>query len=175
MAQQLRAAGQEVALLALLDTKAPGYPEFPAWPLRAAAHLHTYLKAAPNDRREYLRVRVRGVRDQVRRRTLLLLLRQRAGAVDRALDDIGIQHIHAAYSYTRDQYPGKITLLRAEVQPIGCRPEPTNGWSRYALDGVEVLPVPGEHATIVEEPHVRELARQLQGALGRASGGVGRD
>ncbi|MGV3722261.1 MAG: non-ribosomal peptide synthetase, partial [Actinomycetota bacterium] len=170
MAQQLLAMGENVALLALLDTKAPGYPRFPGVAQRVAAHLLTILKASPAGRREYARVRLQAAKDQVRRRFLLAVSRRTVGSVDRTLGDIGILHIRAAHAYVRQPYPGMITLLRAEVQPIGCIPDSTNGWSELAQGGVEVLPVPGEHATIIEEPHVAELARALTAALSRARG-----
>ena len=36
-----------------------------------------------------------------------------------------------------------------------------NGWQGYLLNGVHVVEVPGGHATMFEEPHVRILAKRL--------------
>jgi thioesterase domain-containing protein len=165
MAQQLVAAGQEVALLALLDSKGEDYPRFPSSGARVLAHLRSLAMLKTADRRHYLEVRIRGAWDLLRRLVLLRIYRRRAISVFRALDDIGIAHIDAALAYHRKPYPGCITLFRAAEQPVGCIPNPTNGWERLALGGVEVVHVPGEHATIIEEPHVATLARRLREVL----------
>ena len=41
------------------------------------------------------------------------------------------------------------------------------GWGKLALGGVEILDVPGDHATMVKEPHVRALAERLSHCLSR--------
>ncbi len=42
------------------------------------------------------------------------------------------------------------------------------GWSRLAGEGLEIRHVPGNHITLIQEPHVRELAEQLEACLQRA-------
>jgi thioesterase domain-containing protein len=39
------------------------------------------------------------------------------------------------------------------------------GWIKYAKKGVKVYDVPGDHATILKQPHVKQLAHALQKAL----------
>jgi amino acid adenylation domain-containing protein len=170
MAQQLLAAGEQVALLALFDSTAPGYPTFPSPARRFLAHARNLAALPLGGKLKYLRVRARAGADRLRRLVLLRHYRKRKqAAVEQALQDIGIAHIDATRSYQRKEYAGRITLFRALVQPVGCIPEPTNGWSRLALGGVEVIEVPGEHASVVEEPHVRVLAARLGERLGRVS------
>jgi hypothetical protein len=41
-------------------------------------------------------------------------------------------------------------------------------WSSLAPEGFEVRIVPGNHLTMVEDPHVRVLAQELQSCLDRA-------
>jgi thioesterase domain-containing protein len=38
-------------------------------------------------------------------------------------------------------------------------------WERLAAGGLEVVPIPGLHKTILQQPHVRELARILDAHL----------
>ena len=45
--------------------------------------------------------------------------------------------------------------------------DPTLGWGRVAVGGVEVHTVPGSHMTILEAPHVESLARILGECLAR--------
>jgi len=171
MAQQLARAGERVALLGLLDSTGPGYPRFPSRLRRMVAHLRYFLAQPAAGRGHYVKVRAEALRDLLRRRCLGTWYRRvyRSGdTLPRLLDDIGIGHIQAAREYRRSEYPGEITLFRAELQPIGCIPEWDNGWSPVARGGVEVLPVPGEHASMVEEPHVAALAAAVESALARS-------
>jgi thioesterase domain-containing protein/acyl carrier protein len=178
MAQQLRRDGETVALLGMLDSKGPGYPRFPGKLARVWAHVRHFVQLPAPGRRHYLAVRARGARDLARRRFLrrwFQHVRHAEGALPRVLDDIGISHIQAGREYQRQPYAGSIILFQASHQPIGCIPEWDNGWSRIALAGVRVYPVPGEHAEIVEEPYVRVLAEQLALALQDAAAPVSPD
>jgi amino acid adenylation domain-containing protein len=168
MAHQLLQAGEEVALLALLDTRAPGYPRFAGTGARIAAQLKGFTSAEPAQRGQFVRARVKSTFDYLRRRVLVrAYFRERAAGIERALADIGIAHLRAAHTYRCRPYPGRITLFRAEVQPLGCVPDPYNGWGPLAEGGVEVHCVSGEHATLVSQPHVQELARKLGKCLER--------
>jgi thioesterase domain-containing protein len=169
MAHQLRDAGEAVAALVLLDCKGPGYPQFPAWQSRVAAHLR-HFRALPNSERlEYLRVRAQSVYDLVRRRFLSEnYQRHKEASLDRALRDIGIAHLHAAYEYQLRPYAGAVMLMRAEQQPIGCLPDPCNGWDQVVTGHLEIVPVPGDHASLLLEPHLRTLATRLTETLTRA-------
>jgi amino acid adenylation domain-containing protein len=166
MAHQLLEAGEEVALLALFDTRAPGYPAFAGRGVRIAAQFKALLSEAPEARWRFVRDRLKSAQEILRRRLLMhSYFRGKAAGVERALADIGIAHLHAAHSYRSRAYPGRITLFRAESQPLGCIPDPNNGWGPLALDGVRVYPVSGQHATLVEEPHVQTLAAGLKDCL----------
>jgi len=171
MAQQLLRAGEQVALLGLLDSKGPGYPRFPGRLPRAKAHVSHFLNLEHAQRGQYLRVRATGLRDLTRRRILVRWydhIDRSEETLPRLLEDIGISHLRAAREYRRQPYPGRITLFKAEHQPIGCIPEWDNGWSRISPD-VAVHPVPGEHATMLDPPHVSALAAAFTDALGTPS------
>jgi thioesterase domain-containing protein len=67
-------------------------------------------------------------------------------------------------------YPGRITLLRPTEVPVDVGPTPPDrGWGRLA-DIVDVSFVPGQHHTMVNEPHVRVLAERLRACLQIESG-----
>ena len=46
-------------------------------------------------------------------------------------------------------------------------------WGALTPAGFDVRIIPGNHLTMVEEPHAHVLARELQGCLDRASGAAG--
>jgi amino acid adenylation domain-containing protein len=170
MAQQLQAAGEQVALLALLDSRGPGYPRFPAAPVRAARHLANLVRLNPAARAEYLRIRMKAVRNLWSRYVLGRVYgrrRQDARTLPGVLQDIGLAHYQAFCEYERLPYSGRVTLFRAGSQPVGCDFDPHNGWKPLALGGIDVLEVPGEHAEIVEAPYVTHLAAQLRVVLDR--------
>ena len=51
------------------------------------------------------------------------------------------------------------------MQRFLCSHQPDKGWSRLAAGGVEVRPVPGNLFTMLQQPHVRGLAKQLRACL----------
>jgi hypothetical protein len=75
-------------------------------------------------------------------------------------------NVRAMMSYSPQPYPGRMTLFRSQAQP-GTDADPSLGWSAVAVGGVAICTVPGDHFTMVREPHVRELAAQLHHRLQR--------
>jgi thioesterase domain-containing protein len=80
--------------------------------------------------------------------------------------------IEVMRSYEAGVFPGRITLFRARdediEEPVG--PEtPSLGWEALAA-GVDVHVVPGTHATMGQEPQVRELAACLAACLEAVDG-----
>ncbi len=149
MAQQLRARGEEVALLALLDTvseyAAPPRIGSLAWTIdgvrRAAA-------------------RVRGVAAGM---PLLTphsesLFRRRA-AVRR--------HLAAIAAYRPGPYGGPLDVV---VSERWHRKSATLGWDALARGGLRVHVVPGDHASYIRT-HARDTAEVLSACLERSQGG----
>jgi thioesterase domain-containing protein len=67
--------------------------------------------------------------------------------------------------YTPKRYPIRLTLFRACTRPLLHSQSADLGWGEWAAGGVDILPVPGHHASILREPGVQLLARQLQSAI----------
>ncbi len=76
-------------------------------------------------------------------------------------------NLRAFQEYTAKPYTGRITLLRARARPLFHSHEADLGWSKFALGGVEIKTVPGNHNSILQEPLVRTLAAQLKSGLDR--------
>jgi non-ribosomal peptide synthetase component F len=66
--------------------------------------------------------------------------------------------------YLVGPYSGRITLIRPSDAPFPVTTLPDRGWGRLPFD-VEVHFVPGQHHSMVKEPHVEELARVLDACL----------
>ncbi|OYD87117.1 non-ribosomal peptide synthetase, partial [Nostoc sp. 'Peltigera membranacea cyanobiont' 213] len=84
----------------------------------------------------------------------------------------------------QNAYPSQITCLRASevnAEDNSSRPEyleilqdPALGWNEFSAKPVEVHIVPGDHVTMMTEPHVLTLAERLQICIDkvRVNGGV---
>ena len=67
-----------------------------------------------------------------------------------------------AYSrYRPGQFPGKVTLFRVYERPSYVRSDLTAGWKDYAAE-LEIIDVPGTHATLLGEPHIERLALEMK-------------
>jgi amino acid adenylation domain-containing protein len=71
--------------------------------------------------------------------------------------------------YAPIPFPGIVTLFTAKHRPLLSGASRDLGWARYALGGVEVHEIAGDHDGILDEPNVRVLAGELKECLGRLS------
>ena len=169
IAQQLRAAGCEVGLLGMLDTRQPKY-------MRAAsrvAPLHQriywrlrllYLRTrARNDRLRYL---LRRLRSRVQRVNYMYAVNKGHGKVASAVRDVEEINYVAGLTYTVRPYPGEVTLFRAEQDHPRHRPVPPDlDWGRFAGGGLKIKTLPGTHGGILDEPGLSVLATEVATAL----------
>ncbi|MEK7728729.1 MAG: hypothetical protein AAB354_09975, partial [candidate division KSB1 bacterium] len=74
--------------------------------------------------------------------------------------EVGRRHNKARKNYMPKPYAGRITLFRNG--DAGETPDYQRKWASLALGGLAVHTVPGDHQTILLEPHVRVLAQRLR-------------
>jgi aspartate racemase len=173
IAQQLRAQGQEIALLALFDTAAPGYHK-PAsisndgqpstFRYQILFHLRRFLRLSIQDQLTYLWERIKWHlttgKLSLFYKTYLRYVR-RSPQEARILDVVRA-NIQAAKSYIPPAYPGQVTLFRATDKLLGLGNDPDMGWSKLTTGGVKIYEICGSHKGIVEEPQVKGLAEKLK-------------
>ncbi len=91
---------------------------------------------------------------------------------NRRILDVLVGTLKATYSYVRQPYPGKVTVFRASEKHI-MAPDPTLVWvellSVMAAKDIQVVNVPGNHYTFILEPHVKVLADRLKNCLDGSS------
>ena len=79
--------------------------------------------------------------------------------------------IRVMMNYKFNPYVGPITLFRAtEVDPAIAEDtaflnDPTMGWAALSTQPVRIHNIPGTHASIGREPHVKVLAAKLSACL----------
>jgi thioesterase domain-containing protein/NAD(P)-dependent dehydrogenase (short-subunit alcohol dehydrogenase family) len=173
MARQLRAAGEEVAMLVLLDTPLPSRPR-----LSRADRLKIQVQ---NLRREGLGYVGRWARS--RWRWELGKVRRRLGLERRVevATSFHNQTIEAAFRASLQRYavePQDVRTWLFRPALDACYDlgngrfasrarelvRPDNGWTTYVPD-LRVVEVPGDHDSMVLEPNVRSLARYLREAI----------
>lgn len=170
MAQQLRAVGQTVELLALLDTFNPHALPFAR--RRAIRQWRRLRSLSWSEQFAYIRKRLADKgRSLLRRlrRNVSYRVQKRGGMVRQGLMQAQVmaRQSRAAYRYVPQPYPGRVTLVRSQQKLETGRVDSDDfGWSRL-VDDLEVLRVPALHHEMMREPHVQHLARVLDACLSR--------
>jgi thioesterase domain-containing protein len=166
MARQLRAAGQEVAILALLDSRVESAKQSTieaskerltrtvAFNLRYAFHIGLLTFA----RQKFRNLRMRA---NIRLWTIKNSLGVKPSA--RALD-VEEAFLLALRNYVPQSYEGDANLFRAKDE-LCSYSDPTLGWGDLVKGRLEILEISGDHDTILHEPHIGMLARVLNSCL----------
>ena len=175
MATQLLDQGQEVALLAILDTPAPVPGDIPVevdlddaeYLSRIAISIERFFGKSlsvsyeelqplkPDERLNYLLDRLKMVNffPPEAKPSQIRGFLQVAKANDQA------------YYVPKGVYPNRITLFRASEE---FRDDLAMGWDKFSCESVDTHDVPGDHITMVTEPHVQVLAEKLRACLDKA-------
>lgn len=187
MARQLTERGKEVALLALLDTSTPEYKakltpgttklsiRLNKTQQRVQLHVDNLKSRDTLDKLRYLiskagkgftsyRRKARNAYKQSIRKLYTNI--KGAGAIPRSYIQLEDQLVRARKRFVPKPFHGKAILFRASVQPFGIEHDPLLGWDTY-LDEIEVHEVHGHHTSIVVEPYVGGLAKELNVYLDR--------
>jgi len=136
-ARQLLAGGQEVSLLALLDTYFPGAKWQPYAAISRAQRLAAHLP----------------------------LLRPDSSGAAAGLHDAALAaQLQAMRTYVAGPYSGRVTLFVAE-RSLGGLPRVERSWRGAGVAGVDVHVVPGRHDTMLRDPHLQRVAEQLRACL----------
>jgi amino acid adenylation domain-containing protein len=176
MAHQLKAQGEDVAFLAMLDTFCPLPASFASRILSHSVHLKElgikpYLRAAAQSARRKL---ARRVGENV---TSVPLTTDEEAYARKHLDEGDLVRRTEWGIYLATQvnylpptwhYPGKITYFLARDNQYEPGEEDNRlRWEKVASE-FEVHVIPGRHDTMREEPHVAFLAEKFRSCLSRA-------
>jgi thioesterase domain-containing protein len=169
MANQLRASGETVATLVLLDSHRPGStsrgPRLERWRGGFLRGGFRYLlgRCLTFARREYFFAAARAS---------IFLHRVASRPIPHELRNVWLTwaFFRAESHYRTPVYPGQLTLFRpTEAGTAESDGGPEFGWTDFASEGVEVQEVPGNHDTLTKEPHVSVLAAKLKACVSSAN------
>ena len=182
IAQQLRASGREVGVLAMIDY---GPEEPPGWLARVRT-VGYFIENLPFWLRyDVLQADWTSVAARVRRKVATLcgkLLhlgrpdtgRDAAWAVDEIFGDrplpeahrrLAIDHLDAFYRYRPEAYDRRILLFWARCRPLFHALAPDLGWRHFAGKGFERIIVACNHDNILVQPHVGVIAAGIEKAI----------
>jgi thioesterase domain-containing protein/acyl carrier protein len=179
MAQQLLRQGQQIALLAMLDSYAPATEDAATLEdedeetLLARFALDVGL--AP-DSISRSHAKMAGLAPYER---LAVVLEQAksAGFVHR---DVSLSRVHGLYSifkinnralkrYTPLAYAGNVVLFKATEEARSIHSDSTSGWGSLVTGGLDISEVAGDHYSMIRAPHVSVLADQLKSYLNKTN------
>jgi thioesterase domain-containing protein/acyl carrier protein len=163
MARQLKDSGDEVELLAMFDSAVPRQRTTADDARSLADMARTVERFVGKDLAvSYETLAALSTNDQIEYVAHAL---GHDVTMTRNLLSVSKAHIQASSTYRARTSPVPITLIRA--QDTQSTDDETLGWG--ALSPVHVLWAPGDHVTMMSEPHVQTLAQTLARVMTAAS------
>jgi len=178
MAQQLKAQGEEVALLALFDTM--NWYSIPAdntWrklrqiSQRLEYHVKNFLLLDASEKRKFFAEKVKVLRSRTHVWRGILQNKFSTNTAEkksesRMLGEMWQINDRACVVYQAKPYDGVVTDFRPMRQYAKYRPA-EGDWNRLALGGLEIMTLPVYPAGMLLEPFVRHLADALKVTISR--------
>jgi len=177
MAQQLNAQGEDVGLVAMFDSYGPHYFEFvseaaddvSSLKKKIIGHINDLMDLKPRQQFEYFKSRVTARWSTQSRKLLVQAYKMIGRPLPHELRywDIETINVQILNAYQPNPYTGRIALFlaREQVHDVYC--DPTMGWSNIARGEFEILNVPGNHNTLIEQPRLGQMLRiALHGTQG---------
>ncbi len=179
VAQQLHAAGESIALLALFDTMNWHNVPVSDWSKPSHAferllfHAASFLSLGSGDKIKFLREKTDVLRNRIPVWRGMLTARFGGPGVPISnamiLGRIWQANDHACWHYIAKPFPGVLSDFRP-IRQYHIFNKPDLKWDRLALGGVDIVRLPAYPAAMLVEPFVGYLAHAL-----RASIDAGRD
>lgn len=187
MAQQLRSAGQDVSLLAILDIPAPGgVTRGDRDRIDDAAALAIYAqkievfsgRSLGMDRADVANLSVDALSEHLltSMREANIVPEEVAPAQLRRFMQIQKAHNYASLNYAPQIYVGNLTVIRCSAPPPirqeaellrldALYAEEALGWAKFSAQEPVIRFVPGNHVEMMSQPYVRDVATALRSCL----------
>ncbi|MEW6735544.1 MAG: thioesterase domain-containing protein, partial [Acidobacteriota bacterium] len=176
LAQQLTRAGQQVEVLALIDSAAPGIAETDQ-PVDDRELLIGFMRELSNSLTTEQYLDLHQLSELAAEEQLNYMLEWAVSSYFlppgsghkeiRKLFQVYQTNYRARASYRASIYPGQAILFRSEQRFIENQINPMMGWQHLVTAGVQVEVVPGNHYTLLRKPNVEKLALLLSSAFNR--------
>jgi len=171
MAQQLRTAGEEIALLVLFDAPNPARPprRYTFFERLKQWFDETSILSLDERLRFFLRCVSRkteaglGEGSKHLRRIFFEVNAKGADGLpaDWPATHIRLAHARMLISYRPRPYNGRVTLFRAKNPTGNYEFPPDLGWTDLSKGGIEIHDIPGSHESMFRDPSVYVVAQKL--------------
>jgi len=170
-ARQLQAAGETVAELVLFDSRAPIPDNAPAdaddatllsWFARDLAVPYGKTLHIPSEELRTVAGADMFAHVLQRARDVEVLPADADSARLYRYFEVYLANGIALQTYGAGDYEGPLTLFRASGEPVDYGP--LLGWDRVVSRAIDVVAVPGDHNSMMYEPHVQMLAQRIDEA-----------
>ncbi len=176
VAQQLRAQGEEVALIVMMETANPvermAYPKWKRFvssiqlKFNLAQFEYAYLREITRAQElNYIVGRIARKATRIAR-SLRQILVPGSGVVPKTALEVLYE---AADKYQPEPYSGPVLLIRSADRSFGFAQELRLGWKGMFGDQLEIREVKGNHYSMCMSPNVEGLAREIDAHLKKAA------
>lgn len=164
IAQQLTAAGEEVGMVGMLDTRQPHLLR--GVPGRGSIYKQVFfrLKIAylrTKRRKGRLKYLWQRVNARLQRRNYMHAAAKGDGQVASAVRDVREINFAAGVAYVVKPYAGSVTLFKAEPDIHEAELPEDLDWKRFVQGELEIKHLPGDHGRILFEPGLSAMAKEL--------------
>lgn len=177
MARQFRAMGEDIGLLLIMDTiihkpgkgAVDGYFDYSFWLEFYAVQLELMFDKKLGIKRRKLSKLTQNeqINLVVEKAISKGIFKTKAYGIKQFENFMRVTHtgLKAVSSYNQSGFDGDITLLRCkdDISPLHHinKDVRTAGWRHYTSGEVSVHLVSGDHRTMIQQPHVQEVAKVL--------------
>jgi amino acid adenylation domain-containing protein len=180
-AQQLKAAGEHVGLVVIIQTIHPAFsvfgPDinlFRRWWYRTTYRVDLERENLSYRGTNYIFERSRRLWEIARVRTAMAINkiigngynRRKPMSMAYILESLGIEHDKAYVKYLPSPYSGDVLIFRARKQLRGLMADWHMGWKGAINGNLHVFEVPGHQQNLLIEPNVLLLAEELTTRMG---------
>ncbi|RUS60627.1 amino acid adenylation domain-containing protein [Pseudorhodobacter sp. E13] len=168
LARRLQAEGREVRMLAMMDAEGPGGRDKIRGFAWVQVHLRQLRRGGFGHGWALICAKARGLRHRLGRLWIAAKesLSQDAPVLN-SVDGFVAANEVAIRNYEPQPYPGHMTIIRAASNAFDSDKAIAEGlgWASVAQGGFDVVSVPGDHLSILEEPGITQVAQAFATVL----------
>jgi aspartate racemase len=181
VAQQLSQAGEEVALVVMIQTIHPAAARFKPdtnplqrWWYRAVKRIDLERENLAYRGKSYISERVRRVWNTAAARMQIAFdkivgkgalvnggIQRRRPSLEYILEVLGAEHDRVFEEYEPRPYEGRVVVFRAKKQLQGLAADWSLGWKSILNGNLEIYEVSAHQQNMLVEPNVSRLAKEL--------------
>ena len=172
MSRQLHQQGEKVDKLILFDSSGPNSRKREPFSQRIVIHFNNILEKKHNYVIEKVLVWKKWLQSDLQynfQKLSVKVFHKFNLPLSLRLHNIFIEarNDQARRNHQPQFYPGKVTLMRTEETSggVGFERDEYLGWKNLVGQEIDVYPVPGHHFSMLEEPHVQQLAEAVKSCL----------